>query len=58
MISTADFKNGLTISFDKEIFQIVEFQHVKPGKGHLSAQSCVIYALVQLLSAPSAPERR
>jgi elongation factor P len=33
VISTTDFKNGLTISLDGEIFQIVEFQHVKPGKG-------------------------
>jgi len=33
VISTADFKNGLTISLEGDIFQIVEFQHVKPGKG-------------------------
>ena len=33
MISTADFKRGLTIELDGEVFQIVEFQHVKPGKG-------------------------
>jgi len=33
MASTADFKNGLTIEFDGDVFQIVEFQHVKPGKG-------------------------
>jgi len=32
-ISTVDFKTGLTIEYDGEIFQIVEFQHVKPGKG-------------------------
>ncbi|GEP19546.1 elongation factor P [Pediococcus argentinicus] len=32
-ISTADFKNGLTIEFDNNIWRIVEFQHVKPGKG-------------------------
>jgi len=32
-ISTADFKTGLTIEYDGEIFQIIEFQHVKPGKG-------------------------
>jgi elongation factor P len=32
-ISTADFKTGLTIEYDRDIFQIVEFQHVKPGKG-------------------------
>lgn len=33
MISTSDFKTGLTIEFDNNIWQIVEFQHVKPGKG-------------------------
>jgi elongation factor P len=33
VISTADFKRGLTIEVDGEVFQIVEFQHVKPGKG-------------------------
>ncbi|MCI0502179.1 MAG: elongation factor P [Fusobacteria bacterium] len=33
MISTSDFKTGLTIEFDNEIYTIVEFQHVKPGKG-------------------------
>jgi len=32
-ISTADFKTGLTIEYEGGIFQIVEFQHVKPGKG-------------------------
>ena len=32
-ISTADFKTGLTIGYEDQIFQIVEFQHVKPGKG-------------------------
>lgn len=32
-ISTADFKTGLTIEYDGDIFQIIEFQHVKPGKG-------------------------
>jgi elongation factor P len=32
-ISTADFRTGLTIEYDGDIFQIMEFQHVKPGKG-------------------------
>lgn len=32
-ISTADFKNGMTIDLDDGLFQIAEFQHVKPGKG-------------------------
>lgn len=33
MASTADFKNGLCIEFNNDLFTIVEFQHVKPGKG-------------------------
>lgn len=32
-ISTADFRNGLNIILDGDIYTIVEFQHVKPGKG-------------------------
>jgi len=33
MATTADFKNGLCIEFNNELWTIVEFQHVKPGKG-------------------------
>ncbi|WP_249871970.1 elongation factor P [Oceanobacillus saliphilus] len=33
MISVNDFKTGLTIEVDKDIWQVLEFQHVKPGKG-------------------------
>lgn len=33
MISTNDFRTGLTIELDGEAFQVIEFQHVKPGKG-------------------------
>jgi elongation factor P len=33
MISTNDFKKGVTIKMDGELYIIVEFQHVKPGKG-------------------------
>ncbi|WP_224996401.1 elongation factor P [Cesiribacter sp. SM1] len=33
MASTADFRNGLTIEFNNDLFSIIEFQHVKPGKG-------------------------
>jgi elongation factor P len=32
-ISTAQFKNGMHIEFDGQVWKIVEFQHVKPGKG-------------------------
>lgn len=33
MASTADFKNGLVLSIDNQLWTIIEFQHVKPGKG-------------------------
>lgn len=33
MVTAGDFKNGLTIEYDGGVYQIVEFQHVKPGKG-------------------------
>ena len=32
-ISTNDFKNGMTLELDNGLFTVVEFQHVKPGKG-------------------------
>jgi elongation factor P len=32
-ISTNDFKNGMTLDLPEGLFQVVEFQHVKPGKG-------------------------
>lgn len=33
MISAGDFKNGVTFELDNQVFQVIEFQHVKPGKG-------------------------
>ncbi|MBO4903691.1 MAG: elongation factor P [Lachnospiraceae bacterium] len=33
MVSAGDFRNGITVEIDNQIFQIIEFQHVKPGKG-------------------------
>ncbi len=33
MISAGDFRNGITIEFEGNVYQIIEFQHVKPGKG-------------------------
>jgi elongation factor P len=32
-LSTSDFKTGLTIEYEGNVYQIVDFQHVKPGKG-------------------------
>ncbi len=33
MISAGDFRNGVTLEMEGNIYQIIEFQHVKPGKG-------------------------
>ncbi|SDF10285.1 elongation factor P [Sporolituus thermophilus] len=33
MISTNDFRTGITVEIDGEVWQVVDFQHVKPGKG-------------------------
>jgi elongation factor P len=39
MISTNNFKNGSHIEVDGQVFRILEFQHVKPGKGHAFVRS-------------------
>lgn len=39
MVSSNDFKTGMTIEYDGNIFQILEFQHVKPGKGQAFVRS-------------------
>ncbi|HIT06984.1 MAG TPA: elongation factor P [Candidatus Scybalocola faecipullorum] len=33
MVSAGDFRNGLTIEYEGNVYQVIEFQHVKPGKG-------------------------
>jgi len=39
LISTNDFRTGLTIELDGDVHQVVEFQHVKPGKGSAFVRS-------------------
>lgn len=39
MISTSDFHTGLTIEIDNNLYLVVEFQHVKPGKGSAFVRS-------------------
>ena len=38
-VSTNDLKNGMTLVLDHNLMQVVEFQHVKPGKGHAFVRS-------------------
>ena len=33
MINVNDFKTGMTVSYEGNLYQVLEFQHVKPGKG-------------------------
>ena len=33
MISAGEFRNGVTFEMDGNVYRIIEFQHVKPGKG-------------------------
>ena len=33
MASTSDIRNGLCIEFNNDLYSVIEFQHVKPGKG-------------------------
>ena len=47
MISVNDFRTGLTISVDNALWQVLDFQHVKPGKGaHSFVLNYVIFAQV------------
>jgi elongation factor P len=39
LISTNDFKTGVTVEIDGEVWQVIEFQHVKPGKGSAFVRS-------------------
>ena len=33
MISAGEFRKGLTFEMDGDVYQVIDFQHVKPGKG-------------------------
>ena len=33
MLTAGDFRNGMTFEMEGQVYRIVEFQHVKPGKG-------------------------
>ena len=46
MISVNDFRTGLTISVDNALWQVLDFQHVKPGKGLSFVLNYVIFAQV------------
>ena len=60
MISAGDFRNGITIELEGNIYQIIEFQHVKPGKGaafvRTKLKNIKSGGVVEKTFRPSAPE--
>ncbi|MFY9199173.1 MAG: elongation factor P [Acutalibacteraceae bacterium] len=52
MVSAGDFRNGVTFEMDGNVYQIIEFQHVKPGKG-----AAFVRAKVRNIIAGSVIER-
>lgn len=64
MISAGDFRNGVTLEIDGQVVQILEFQHVKPGKGaafvrtKLKMSSTVVQQSVRFPSDRKFPQAR
>lgn len=58
MISAGEFRNGITFDMDGNVMQIVEFQHVKPGKGaafvRVKMKNVITGAVVETTFNPSA----
>ncbi|MCL2392157.1 MAG: elongation factor P [Oscillospiraceae bacterium] len=57
MISAGDFRNGVTFEWDGKVMQVVEFQHVKPGKGaafvRTKVKNVITGAVVETSFSPS-----
>jgi len=57
MISAGEFRNGATFDMDGNVFQIIEFQHVKPGKGaafvRTKIRNVISGAVVERTSSPT-----
>ncbi len=51
MASTADFRNGMVLQIDGQLFQIAYFQHVKPGKGGAFVRSTLKNVLTGAVTA-------
>ena len=58
MITAVDFRNGMTFEEDGNVMQIIEFQHVKPGKGaafvRTKVQNVITGSVVEKTYNPSA----
>ena len=57
MISAGDFRNGVTFEWDGKVMQVVEFQHVKPGKGaafvRTKVKNVITGAVIETSFSPS-----
>ena len=54
VLSAGEFRNGVTIELEGNIYTIIEFQHVKPGKGaHLFVLNLKTLSMAALLSVHS-----
>ena len=57
-ITTNDLKNGMTLDLDEGLFQVVEFQHVKPGKGGAFVRTTLKNVRTGAVRRPHVPGRR
>lgn len=57
MISAGEFRNGVTFEMDGKVMQVVEFQHVKPGKGaafvRTKMKNCITGAVIETSFNPT-----
>ena len=53
MITAGDFRNGVTFEQDGQVLQVVEFQHVKPGKGSAFVRTKIRNVITGSLNAAS-----
>ena len=53
MITAGEFRNGVTFEMDGQVMQVVEFQHVKPGKGAAFVRTKMKNVITGAVSEPS-----
>lgn len=57
MVTAGDFRNGLTFEMDGNVMQVIEFQHVKPGKGaafvRTKLRNIIVGSVVEMTFSPS-----
>ena len=58
MVSAGDFRNGVTFEEDGNVLQVVEFQHVKPGKGAAFVRTKVKNAITGSVVGKNKGEKR